>query len=94
MLVLGYVVALVLAVVAVQLYRRLRELSRERLEMLAALERERQAAAEVAVLEERARIARELHEVAAQDLSAIELQAAGGQNGTDRELRAPRQEAK
>jgi signal transduction histidine kinase len=90
---LGWVVAVVLAVVAVQLYRRLRELSRERLEMLAALEREQQAAAEVPVLQERARIARELHEVATQDLGAIALQAAGGHDDADRALRAIRREA-
>jgi signal transduction histidine kinase len=93
MLWLGWVVAVVLAVVAVQLYRRLREISRERLEMLAALEREQEAAAEVPVLEERARIARELHDAAAQDLSAIALQAAGGHDDAGRALRAIRREA-
>jgi signal transduction histidine kinase len=90
---LGWVVAVVLAVVAVQLYRRLRELSRERLDMLAALTREQERAAEIPVLEERAKIARELHEVAARDLSAIALQAAGGHDDSDRALRAIRREA-
>jgi signal transduction histidine kinase len=90
---LGWVVAVVLAVVAVQLYRRLRELTRERLEMLAALEREQERAAEIPVLEERAKIAREMHEVAARDLDAIALQAAGGHDEAGRALRAIRREA-
>jgi signal transduction histidine kinase len=89
----GWVVAVVLAVVAVQLYRRVRELSRERLNLQAELDRERGRASAVAVLEERARIARELHDVAAHDLSAIALQAAGGHDDPDRALRAIRREA-
>jgi signal transduction histidine kinase len=89
----GWVVAVVLAVVAVLLYRRLRELSGERLNLQAELGRERERASAVAVLEERARIARELHDAAAQDLSAIALQAAGGHDDADRALRAIRREA-
>jgi signal transduction histidine kinase len=93
MLWLGWVVAVVLAVVAVQLYRRLRELSRDRLELAARLEREQERAAEVPALEERAQIARELHDVAAHDLTAIALQAAGGHDDPERALRAIRREA-
>jgi signal transduction histidine kinase len=93
MLWVGWVVAVVLALVAVQLSRRLRELSRERLALAAELERERDRAAEVEVLEERAKIARELYDVAAHDLSAIALQAAGGHDDPERALRAIRREA-
>jgi signal transduction histidine kinase len=100
MLVLGYVLAFVLAVVAVQLYRRVREQARERLALLAALERERERGAELAVLEERAKIARELHDVVAHGLSVIALQAGGAETALPDEperartpLRAIRREA-
>jgi signal transduction histidine kinase len=79
MLVLGWVVAVVLAVVAVQLYRRVRAQARERLALTAALERERERSAELTVLEERAKIARELHDVVAHGLSVIALQAGGAE---------------
>jgi signal transduction histidine kinase len=100
MLELGYVLAVVLAVVAVQLYRRVRAQARERLALVAALERERERSAELAVLEERAKIARELHDVVAHGLSVIALQAGGAETALPDEperartpLRAIRREA-
>jgi signal transduction histidine kinase len=100
MLVLGWVVAVVLAVVAVQLYRRVRAQARERLALTAALERERERSAELTVLEERAKIARELHDVVAHGLSVIALQAGGAETALPDEperartpLRAIRREA-
>jgi signal transduction histidine kinase len=52
---------------------------------LARLEREREERARAAVLEERAKIARELHDVAAHDLSAIIVQAGAAERLIDRD---------
>jgi signal transduction histidine kinase len=57
-------------------YRRQRERTLERLTV--DLEREREEKARAAVAEERARIARELHDVVAHAISVIVLQARGG----------------
>src|SRR3954471_11566438 len=74
MLVLGLLAALLAAAVVV-LGRRVRGQAR-RLHLLETrLEAERRRAAGLAVLEERAKIARELHDVVAHGLSLIVLQA-------------------
>ncbi|MER5643569.1 histidine kinase [Streptosporangium sp. NPDC002524] len=57
----------------------------------ARIEREREERARAAVLEERARIARELHDIAAHDLSAIVVQAGAADRQLDRDPEAARE---
>ena len=64
--------------VAGRIFRHRRERERVLVEHAATLELERDARAEEAVAEERARIARELHDVVAHAISVIVLQARGG----------------
>jgi signal transduction histidine kinase len=54
------------------------------------LEREQQERARLAVVEERGRIARELHDIAAHDLSAIVVQAGAADRLVDRTRPRPR----
>lgn len=58
---------------------------------LARIEHEREERARAAVLEERARIARELHDIAAHDLSAIVVQAGAADRQLDRDPEAVRE---
>src|SRR3954452_14722350 len=76
MLLLGLLAA-VLAVAAGVLAWRAVSLTRELRERDARLEAERRQTARLAVLEERAKIARELHDVVAHGLSLIAVQARG-----------------
>ena len=64
-------------------HRRLREVALE--DRASALEREQEQRARAAVAEERARIARELHDVVAHAISVIVVQARGGRKVLDTE---------
>ena len=75
---MGAVTAVVLPAVAGRVVRRQRELTRE-------LAHERERTAQLAVAEERARIARELHDVVAHGLSVIAIQADGAEAALDRD---------
>jgi signal transduction histidine kinase len=75
---MGAVTAVVLPTVAGRVVRRQRELTAE-------LAHERERTAQLAVAEERARIARELHDVVAHGLSVIAIQADGAEAALDRD---------
>ncbi|MBL7258276.1 sensor histidine kinase [Paractinoplanes lichenicola] len=60
-------------------------------ERLRTAEREREDQARIAVAEERARIARELHDIVAHSLSVIVLQANGGEYAFDRDPQRARE---
>src|SRR5436305_13563392 len=95
MLLLGLLAA-VLALAAGVLARRVRAQARRLRDLDARLEGERRQAARLAVLEERAKIARELHDVVAHGLSLIVLQAQGSLHEPEQAepaLRAIRQAA-
>jgi len=62
------------------------------LERAALLEREREEKARAAVAEERARIARELHDVVAHSVSVMVVQAQAAQRLTETEQTAHRQQ--
>ena len=75
---MGAVTAVVLPAVAGRVVRSQRSLTAE-------LARERERTAQLAVAEERARIARELHDVVAHGLSVIAIQADGAEAALDRD---------
>jgi signal transduction histidine kinase len=75
---MGAVTAVVLPAVAGRVVRRQRQLTAE-------LAHERERTAHLAVAEERARIARELHDVVAHGLSVIAIQADGAEAALDRD---------
>jgi signal transduction histidine kinase len=88
MLVLGLLAAL-LAAVALVLGRRARAQGHRLHRLEERLEDERRRAAELAVLEERAKIARELHDVVAHGLSLIVLQAQSALQTAPEEAQPP-----
>jgi len=77
-------VLVVLAPIAVgRIVRRQREQNRRLEELTLHLERERERGARVAVAEERARIARELHDIVAHGVSVIAIQSDAAQAALD-----------
>jgi signal transduction histidine kinase len=82
---MGAVTAVVLPVLAGRLVREHREQAEQLRALTAELERERERTAQLAVAEERARIARELHDVVAHGLSVIAIQADGAEAALDRD---------
>jgi signal transduction histidine kinase len=88
----GAVAAVVLPAVVGRVVRRHREQERRLEELTLHLERERERSAHAAVAEERARIARELHDVVAHGVSVIAIQSDAAEAALDRDpalARAP-----
>jgi signal transduction histidine kinase len=76
---MGAITAVVLPTLAGRLVRHHREQAESLRALTAELEHERERTAQLAVAEERARIARELHDVVAHGLSVIAIQADGAE---------------
>ena len=81
----GAVTAVVLPVLAGRLVRHHRAQTHQLQQLTAELERERERTALMAVAEERARIARELHDVVAHGLSVIAIQADGAEAALEKD---------
>jgi signal transduction histidine kinase len=81
----GAVSAVLLPAVVGRVVRHQRAQTAHLRELTAELERERERTAELAVAEERARIARELHDVVAHALSVIAIQSDGAEAALDAE---------
>lgn len=79
------VIAVVLPTLAGRVVRHERAQTRRLEELTAELEHERERTAQLAVAEERARIARELHDVVAHGLSVIAIQADGAEAALERD---------
>jgi signal transduction histidine kinase len=82
---MGAVIAVVLPALAGRVTRHEREQRHELERLTAELDLERERTAQLAVAEERARIARELHDVVAHGLSVIAIQADGAEAALDRD---------
>jgi signal transduction histidine kinase len=88
----GALPAVIIPVVVGRVVRRLREQARRLEELTVHLEHERELAERSAVTDERARIARELHDVVAHGVSVIAIQADAAEAALDRDpelARAP-----
>jgi signal transduction histidine kinase len=83
----GSVLVVLAPVAAGRLVRRQREQHRRLEELTLHLERERERGARVAVAEERARIARELHDVVAHGVSVIAIQSDAAEAALSRDPR-------
>jgi signal transduction histidine kinase len=81
----GAVTAVVLPALAGRLVRHQRAQTERLRKLSAELERERELTAQLAVIEERARIARELHDVVAHSLSVIAIQADGAEAALEKD---------
>ena len=81
----GAVTAVVLPVLAGRLVRHHRAQTHQLRELTKELEHERERTAQMAVAEERARIARELHDVVAHGLSVIAIQADGAEAALEKD---------
>jgi signal transduction histidine kinase len=81
----GAVTAVLLPVLAGRLVRHHRRQTQQLEQLTAELEHERERSAQMAVAEERARIARELHDVVAHGLSVIAIQADGAEAALDKD---------
>ncbi|HEY6890399.1 MAG TPA: histidine kinase dimerization/phosphoacceptor domain-containing protein, partial [Solirubrobacter sp.] len=82
---MGAVTAIVLPALVGRVVRRQRQQTTQLEQLTAELEHERERTAQLAVAEERARIARELHDVVAHGLSVIAIQADGAEAALDRD---------
>jgi len=81
----GVLPAVVLPTITGRVVRRLREQAERLAELTVHLEHERERAEQAAVVEERGRIARELHDVVAHGVSVIAIQADAAEAALDRD---------